>query len=147
MKGKFVGLAFVVCCLCAFWLGHVSGKRKTGTYVVNGYTVAFDRSAPVYGLPITEYASVLTLLRNGKQDVAIARLEALMDMALFDAKARRAVLDGDALARLDKGIHVVAAYRKQFPRALPPYSGTNDPSYLVVSQMMAVDALLRKFQQ
>lgn len=122
-------------CLACFILGRLSGSRGVGTYYVNGYATSFNHAWPTYGLFLAEDRALLRLLRAGNPTNAIPKLEAMLDMAVYDAMHRRPLLRRGEVETLDKVLTSVALYRKEFPRAID--AGTNG---LVSQQLQRQEA-------
>ncbi len=137
-----------VLCLASFFVGRLADSRGVITYSVDGYPVSFNRAWPTYGLPLAEDESLLALLRAGGSTNAIPKLEALLDMATYDAICRRPLLRDDERARLDAALVKVARYRDKNPRAIDT-STTNfgDPQQTMqyqdwIAEQKQIDAFL-----
>jgi hypothetical protein len=137
-----------VLCLASFFVGRLADSRGVITYSVGGYPVSFNRAWPTYGLPLAEDESLLALLRAGGSTNAIPKLEALLDMATYDAICRRPLLQGRDLETLDKVLAKVARYREQYPRAIDTSTnGFGNPQQLKqyedwVAEQKQIDAFL-----
>jgi hypothetical protein len=91
------------------------------------------------------------MLRAGYSTNAIPKLEALLDIATYDAMCRRPMLRGRELETLDKVLRSVARYREQFPRARD--TSTNGLDNLqqlqqverMVAEQKQIDAFLHGF--
>ena len=136
-----VGLLLVGLSIGAFFLGKAWSLRHCIHYTFDGTQLCCSREWPVYGLPLAEYESLLSLLRSEKHDQAVARLDALLDGAMLEAMQRRRVLSEEGRARLDNSIKLVAQYRDRYPR-----SNTNPVGagvYLTKDKLDQIDAFLK----
>jgi hypothetical protein len=144
-------VATAALCLVAFVVGRLSGSLGVVTYSVNGWTTSFNRAWPTYGLPLAEDESLLVLLRKGHSTNAIAPLEAMLDMATYDALRRRPFLHGRDRDALDDILAKIARYREQFPRAIDTSTnGFGNPQQLQeyerwVAEQKQIDAFLHDF--
>jgi hypothetical protein len=145
-----IGLVLVLCSV-SFWLGKLSGSHDVITYSVDGWATSFNRAWPTYGLPLAEDKALLVLLRDGKATNAIPHLEAMLDMATYDAICRRPLLRGREIDGLDKALVGVAHYREQFPRAIDTSTnGFGNPAQLQqyekwIAEQREIDAFLHDF--
>lgn len=119
----------------------MSNEADVVTYSVDGVPTSFNRAWPTYGLPLAEYARILTMLRTNQVDVLLPKAETLLDFAVYDARCRYSLLDGTEAASLTKALKVVSDYRQQYPRALDEAS---DKSWL--KKERDVDAFLLQFR-
>jgi hypothetical protein len=132
-------------CLLMFIFGNMWASRNITKYEGENTqglvtSLVFPVDLPMYGIPLIEYHSVLLSLRKGDLDEAIPRLEAFLDLAVFEAMQRRKILTGEDLAVLDKGLMRVANYRKEFPRPI-----TQDDATEVRDFKNRIDTFLRNF--
>ncbi len=121
MRAKTViyGSGVVILCSASFWLGDVWRSRNVLTYEVDQIRVGFHTDWCTYGLPMTEYRTILAALRNGDTNTAIQKAECYLDLAVYDAKRRRPLLNGWRLEDFDKVLRATAQYREQYPRPKP----------------------------
>lgn len=110
-------------CLLMFIFGNMWALRNVVKYEgedTQGQitSLAFPINRPTYGIPLIEYHSVLSTLRKGDPDDVITRVEAFLDVAVFEAMHRRKALAGKDLALLDSCLVRVAHYRKEYPRPI-----------------------------
>ncbi len=118
MKAKtaIYGSVALILCSASFWLGDQWRSRKVVTYEVDQFRVAFHTDWPTYGLPMTEYKTILAALRSGDTNTAIQKAECYLDLAVYDAKRRRPLLKGWRLDEFNKAVRAAAQYREQYPR-------------------------------
>ena len=152
MKTKsIIGIGLIVLCVTSFWLGRLSGSKGVITYSANGCPTSFNRAWPTYGLPITEYTSILTMLRNGHSKEAIPYVDGCLEMAVYDAECRRPLLQGQDLETLDKVLVKAAHYREQFPRPIDESTNGFGNSYQQqqyvdwIAKQKEIDAFLHDF--
>ncbi len=143
-------LAAILLCLAFFFGGRLSASHGVLTYSVKGWSTSFNRAWPTYGLPLAEDTSLLTSLREGRTTNAIPMLEALLDMALYDAMCRRPLLRGQERTKLDMALLKAARYRERFPRAIEetPRRGSGDAELLqrvenLIEEKKQIDSFLQ----
>src|SRR5690349_21634814 len=114
-KTVIAGASIFILRSTSFWLGSLWRSRSVLTYKVDQIRVNFHTDWPTYGLPLVEYKLILSLLQSGRTNRAIEKAEDFLDVAIYDAKRRRPLLDGRMRDDLDKGLRAAAQYRQQFP--------------------------------
>jgi hypothetical protein len=105
-----------------------SRQQDVVSYRVGNSTVAFARRDPLEGLSALQYVDLLKLIRKGDTNLAIAKLETILDWNINSAKHRRPLLDEIGLKALDQALSTVADYRSKFPRptAVKPHNKNAD---------------------
>jgi len=130
----------------SFWAGILWRSRGVITYYVYEdqmrRPVSFNLDWPTYGLPLTDYSLLLSTLQAGDRTNAMAKAEALLDLAVYDAIQRRTHLSGQDRERLDRAIVRAADYRREHPRPVTGNANTD-----VVTKMQSkIDGFLRQFE-
>jgi hypothetical protein len=143
---RIIAIVSVLCAL-AFWLGRFCLSRQVVVYSAEGYTEAFPRSEPVYGLDMALYAAVLSELRGTNPQKGLSDLEAELDDSVERAEHRRPLLSGWRRDQLDKALAWAARYREKYPRAIDTSTNGISPLALKwaetsISEEKQVDAFL-----
>jgi len=140
---RFVNVvAFILAGALLFWLGRWSYSRNIVVYSVHGNRVAVNLDWPTSGLPLAEYASLLTELRAGLTNEAMGHMESLLDGAVASAMGRRPNLPPTGVVQLDKSLSYVAHYREKFPRPL----SVGHNFYWTADKQLEVDRYLEGFK-
>src|SRR5690349_17508873 len=83
-------------CLVGLAVGILTSKsifmKEIVFYTLDGQRVFVPKGHPMYGLPLFEDANIMSLLLNGKTNRAIDNLNDLLDIRVYEAIHRRAVL-------------------------------------------------------
>ena len=149
---KAMPLAVMLLLCLSFYFGRRS--VKVAIYRIDDMPpIAVSAENPTYGLPMVEYWNALTLLRTGRIERASETLEHYLDAAVYDARARRPLLQGQDVKILDNALRRVAKYREQFPRPLSRFTAIGSTNQLPVNvywtaeRQSEVDAFLQMFNK
>lgn len=111
---KFLICSLFVALICAsYFVGRFSAINGLSVYYKNSLKLAVPKGRPTYGLPLTEYVSILTVIRDNDTNEAIRITEAYLDLTILEAKERYSHIQQDDIAEINKVLYKVSAYKRR----------------------------------